>query len=469
MKCMPELFPALLPHKDARELAIDQLHLHTANYTSEPIVAQLLDQMNWPKDDSNLLDPAAGDGSFLGVALKRLLDAQPHLPDDQVASRIEGWEFHPTAAAQARERLARILVEDGRDPARAAALASQIVRNKDFLLEGPAKGKKYSVCAGNPPYARWTRIPEILSVEYRQIVPSYAQSDLMHAFLARVADVLREDGELGWVTADRWLFAAGAASLREVVGKRFSIAHVQRLDPSSAFYRPKYRRAGSPPRVHPVSVILKQKSAGGTPLGRDPIYPGELAYAPAPSCGTLGSIARVRIAPWLGTPGVFLVSSAVAARLPSEHLVPAIDTDDIRDGKLRGYSRYAIATSPGTVPPPEILSHLQREMPRMCARGKHRTTLWLPPERFDRTQLAEPSLLVPRIARSLQPVLVPPGLLPVNHNLSIVTSGAATLSEIEDLLRSPESKRWMEHHAAPLENGYRSLTTRLLRTLPIWT
>lgn len=452
-----------------REAAIEQLHARTAIYTNEPIVAQLLDQLHWPMGDRSLVDSSAGDGAFLGLALKRLLKQQPHLADDEIVARIQGWEIHPVAASHARQRLCDILVGEGRSATRSTVLASRLVHNKDFLLDGPEPGQKYSVCVGNPPYLRFANVPDPLHFEYRQVLPAYAHSDLLHAFLARAADVLEVDGELGWITADRWLFNAAAAALRQEVGKRFSIADVRRLDPSSTFYRPKYRRAGSPPRVHPVSIILKQKAAGSTPLSRDPIYPGEMAYIPPSNSGTLGDIAHVRLCPWLGTAGVFLVDAEVATRLPADHLVPAVDTDDIKDGRLTGHTRFAIATERTQKPPPAILAHLAREMPRMCARGMRTGTPWIPPERFSREDLKQPSLLVPRISRTLRSVRVPAGVLPVNHNLSIVRSGAASLEEIEALLCSPESTRWMEHHAARLENGYRSVTTRLLRTLPVWT
>lgn len=66
------------------------------------------------------------------------------------------------------------------------------------------------------------------------------------------------------------------------------------------------------------------------------------------------------------------------------------------------------------------------------------------------------------------PVRVPPGVLPVNHNLSIVRAGRLSIDELEALLNLPAANDWMRHHAAPLENGYRSLTTRLLRNLPVF-
>jgi len=181
---------------------------------------------------------------------------------------------------------------------------------------------------------------------------------------------------------------------------------------------------------------------------------------------TLGEIAKVTLAPWLGTNGIFVVDEATAAGLPAKHLVPAIDTDDIRDGQLQTPTRYAIRTTPDCLPPPAIMAHLEANLHRMAKRGLRKTP-WLPPESWHKRNLNEPILLVPRIARSLRPVRVPAGILPVNHNLSIVAGDRVTLDEIEELLSSKEAHEWMQAHAARLESGFFSLSTTLLRQIPV--
>lgn len=453
--------------QSSRDAAIDALHAATAIYTCEPIVEQLLDHIRWPAGDRSLVDTSCGDGAFLGKALQRLLGARPDIANAEVRQCLSGWEIHFFAAEQARARLQQILVSHGRRAADARELSRSMVHCADFLTEGPRDGSFHAI-VGNPPYLRFVNVPDPLRSEYVEILPGYAQADLLHSFLDRCASLLAVDGELAMVTADRWLFNAGAARLREVVGQRFGLAHVERLDAGSAFYRPKQRRVGTPPRIHPVAVVLKPFSGSTMPIDRDPISPGEVPYVAARSTQTLADVADVRLAPWIGTPGIFLVDAATASRLPAAYLVPAIDTDDISGGELREPSRRAILTTPCARPPASVLAHLERELPRMCARGRRRSPHWLPPETFYDLDLSRPSLLVPRIAKSLRPVRVPPGMLPINHNLSIVRSGSMSLDEIESLLLSDEANLWMQHHAARLENGYRSLTTRLLRKLPVF-
>lgn len=340
-----------------------------------------------------------------------------------------------------------------------------MVRCADFLTDGPTSGG-YHAIVGNPPYLRFSHVPELLRSEYASILPDYARADLLHSFLDRCAALLHPDGELAMVTADRWLFNEGAARLREVVGQRFGLAHVSRLDAASTFYRPKLRRVNTPPRVHPVAVVLSRAS-DALPVGRDPIYPGEKVGMHAKAGLTLGQVAGVQLAPWLGTPGVFLVDATTAARLPVQHLLPAIDSADIHGGMLMQPKRFAIVTSPGVQPHPVVMAHLQRERPKMCARGQRRAAQWLPPENVHDIDVSGPSLMVPRITRTLRPILVPPGVLTISHNLRIVCTGVMSLTDIEAQLSSPEAASWLLQNAAPLENGFRALTARCLRSFPI--
>lgn len=442
---------------DARSEAIDALHAATAIYTREAVVDDLLDRISWPQGGRKLVDPSCGDGMFLARAMARC-------PDIGAVGQIEGWEIHPAAAAAARARLAAVLVDKGMSAAGARSVAHQVVRNGDFLVDGP-RDRRYHVIAGNPPYLRAAAVPALLRAEYALVTPAHARADLLHAFLDRCAEVLTDDGEVAFVTDDRWLFNVGAAGLRASVGRRLGIDHLQRLDPASAFYRPKHRRAGTPPRIHPVAVVLRGRDRSATTLGGDAVYP-DAADDVGDDGRRLGDIARVRLAPWLGSFGVFVLATAAAAHLPAEMLVPCVDTDDIVDGRLRQPGRVAIRTTPNAEPPRSVMRHLDATLYRMAPRGR-RNPRWLSPESWHHIDLSTPSLLVPRIARSLRPVRVPAGVLPINHNISIVAAGSVDLEEIEAILSSERANAWIRERAARLENGYLSVTTTLLRQLPV--
>jgi SAM-dependent methyltransferase len=356
----------LVPEPGARAAAIELLHARTAIYTAEPVVDDLLDRLDWPTGLRRIVDPSCGDGMFVARALERLL--RLHAPDDSTLMRlVQGWEVHPGACEDARARVAQILMSAGRSVGRARRIARVMIVNRDFLSEGPSVGTADLVVA-NPPYIRKVRVPALLRREYEKYVPDYASHDLLHSFLERCARLLKPGGKIGMVTADRWLFNSGARRLREELGRRVSIRHLARLDAATAFHRPKRRLAGAPPRVHPVAVVLGCVLDGsGRSMTGDAVFPG-VDMGRYAGVRTLGEIAQVRIAPWLGTPGIFVIDVATAARLPSSCLVPAVDTDDIVDGVLRHPVRFAIRTAPGQEPPAAILAHLEANRHRMAGR-----------------------------------------------------------------------------------------------------
>lgn len=447
-----------------RSQAIDALHEATAIYTASPVVERMLARLAWPDAMKRCIDSSCGDGQFLVSALSKALQHKPYT-DDELLQILQGWEIHPIACSIARYRVAATLISFGRGPTLASTLAEKMVHNKDFLTEGPTQPVA-EVIIGNPPYLRWLNVPKLLRDEYEQHVPTHATNDLLHSFLDRCARVLHGDGEIALVTADRWLTNMGAKQLRAELGRhQLGIEYLARLEAGSVFYRPKQKRAGTPARVHPVEIHLRRGHA--IPLTADAIYPG-VDYSVYEGLPTLGDLATVRIAAWLGTPGVFVLSKddAAAAGIPQEYLVPAIDTDDIAGDELTPPTRYAIRTTPDQAPHATIMQHLERTAHKMAARGRG-NKLWLPPERFHNMDLSQPSLLVPRIAKTPRGVLVPPGMLPINHNLSIVTANIQTLTRIKKALSSDLAARWVREHAAPLEGDYFSLTTTLLRKLPL--
>ena len=455
----------------ARAAAIDALHDSTGIYTAEPIVDQLLDMVDWPSGNRTLVDPSCGDGAFLGRALMRLLAAKPGIEAGAIAALLSGWEIHPEAASEARQRVSALMISSGRTHIVAGDIAARIVRTGDFLLEGP-RTPSFHVIAANPPYLRYTNLRQPLRSDYEREMPDYAQADMLHSFIDRCATTLHADGEIVMVTSDRWLANQNAARLREVIGQTWGIAHLERLDCASAFYRSKVRKQGTPPRIHPIAICLQRAARGITPMTREAIYPDASAL-PLPADGrTLESIAKVILAPWIGTPGIFMVDAATAAErgLPQHHLVPAIDTDDIKGGVLsldESRRRFVIRADRDEEPCEQVLELLDERLPRMSPRGR-RFPRWLTPERIDKHDLSRPCLLVPRIARTLKPIRVPAGILPTDHNLSIVSAGDASLDTIEAALCHPLSQRWMEERASRLEGGFYSITTKLLRTLPVW-
>lgn len=144
-----------------------------------------------------------------------------------------------------------------------------------------------------------------------------------------------------------------------------------------------------------------------------------------------------------------------------------MDTDDIRNGEVVVGRKFAIRTFPGKEPPEVIQNHLRAAMYRLCVTSKHKDW-WMPPETFNRVDLSTETLLVPRISVDLKAVRLPAGVLPVNHNLSVVSKkGGVGLDDLEKIITCQKSQDWFKSHAPKLENGFRSMITTMLRQLPI--
>lgn len=443
---------------------VELIHNHTALYTKNPIVEKLLDQINWPRYGGLLLDPGCGDGAFLVAALQRLNPSR-NTPSD-VTQRLIGCEFHPGAARDARKNIADHLIENGWSESVALNTAANVVHIRDFLKDG-CPAPTVNVIAGNPPYMRFAKLGKYHKDLYQSIVPDYAQGDLLFAFLGKVADILHPDGVIAAVTSDRWLSNEGTSKLRAQIGETLGISHLERLDGSSAFYQPKTRRKGTPPRVHPVALVLSHAASAPIPMTAAPVNIGD-PHAIRYTGPTLQDIATIKLAPWLGSDGIFTVDAATAKRLPKEFLVPCVNAKglDMKNRCLREISQWAIRTCPEISPPKIILDHIDANYSRMSKRGR-RTPRWVPPEPFaNRYPLEQESILIPRIAKTICPIRLPAGIVPTNHQISVITH-PTDLDRIEQILLSDDAHQWLKANVPAIDNGYYNIRTGLIKTLPV--
>jgi hypothetical protein len=450
---------------DQRQFDIAAIWQATGVYTAVPEIEALLDRLGWPVQGDRLLDPGAGNGGFLVAALARLDLAR----DDaaEAVRRVRGFEFYSAAVSDARRAVRGHLMGRGWSPQAAAQAAQAMVEERDYLLD-PVPAGEWDMIAANPPYWRLANLPGAYRIDYEAAVAPYARADMLYAYLARSADIVAAGGWIGLITADRWLLNSGAAELRRRLGSRYRVRDLLRLDPESAYYVPKDRRRGTPPRVQPVSLILTTGDDGRPLDGR----PFRLAELPEVDGIPLPEIAEIRLAPWLGPDGIFLVSKT--DKLPAFEvdsagtctvlLVPAVEPEDIHGDVIGPPRRWALATTEAE-PPAMILAHLDVTLPRMPAGGR-RTVRWLPPETFTgRLPLPHDAVLIPRIAKRLKAVVLPAGYLPVNHQLVVVCG--LPPATIIGMLNDPAVQAQADALALRVEGGYASYTATLLRELVI--
>ncbi len=449
---------------DVRDASVDEIHARTAIYTATPVVARMLDRIGWPHDfNGALLDPSCGDGSFLIEALSRL---PLSVNDSRTALRVRGWEIHPGAVGICRQRLVEFFVNRGWGGDLAFSTAAQMVTHADFLTDGPQE-TKFDVIAGNPPYLRFTHLPEYFRNLYRDKLPLYCQGDLLNAFLHQCVSMMPTDGVISIVSADRWLFNEGCNELRERLGEHVGVDYVGRLDVNSAFYRPKLRRAGTPPRIHPVEVVLRPRATAARQLTAAPVaIDGEKT---APAGPTLDDIAFVHLAPYVGTDGVFTVDTSTAAKLRAAgaDLVPLAHPRDadLATDILGPVQRWGIRTSKDVEPTGAVAEHIQAnraKLPDRCKRG----SWWMPVESLS-GDVSVPCILIPKICRKIRAIDVPAGRLPFDHHLVVRPKPGHTLAEIKAVVLSEQANAWLRLNGARLENDYFQIRTRCFRTMPV--
>ena len=450
---------------DQRDFDIAAIWQATGVYTTIPEIEALLDRLDWPAQGDRLLDPGAGNGGFLVAALARVDLARDDVAE--AARRVRGFEFYPAAVSDARRAVSGHLLARGWSPQAASQAAQAIVEERDYLLD-PVPAGEWDVIAANPPYWRLANLPGAYRIDYEAAVAPYARPDMLYAYLARSADIVAPGGRIGLITADRWLLNSGAAELRRRLGSRYRVRDLLRLDPESAYYLPKDRRRGTPPRVHPVSLILTTGD-DGRPLDARPF---RLAELPEVDGIPLSEIAEIRLAPWLGPDGIFLVSKT--EKLPAFEvdsagtctvlLVPAVEPEDIHGDVIGPPRRWALVTTEAK-PPAAVLAHLDATLHRMPSRGR-RNIRWLPPETFTgRLPLPHDAVLIPRIAKRLKAIVLPAGCVPVNHQLVVVCG--LPPATIIGMLNDPAVQAQADALALRVEGGYASYTATLLRQLII--
>lgn len=452
---------------DPRSSAVDALHYATAFYTAAPVVNDLLKRINWPSRPGRLLDPSSGDGSFLICALTTLEFA---VDDVDAVQRVRGYEIHPEAVRESRERIVQHLVSRGWTHSIAEVAALKMVRERDFLIIEPDE-IGFSIIVGNPPFLRFGRMPDYFRDLYRKIVPSYARADILYSFLDRCCEMLPPDGVIALVTSDRWTMNLCTAELRAKMGRRLGISHLARLDETTCFYQAKCRRKNTPPRVHPIAVILESAGENAVPITDESLILNDkgLDRDQSKALLTLRDIATVRLGPYMGSPGTFVVDKDVADKLTGARLVPVVGPNEIPPDRdiLLPTRRFAIITG-AEEPTGPVADHLRRVFPLMPGRCRARGIYWRPYEPMN-LALTGPRLLVPRIAKRIRVIDIPDGIAPIDHNISVVALNGADIETIRSVLLSQEANEWIRNNARRIENGYLDISCTLLRRLPVPT
>ena len=214
---------------------------HGEVFTRRWVVELILDLVGYTpdRDLTSLVavEPSCGTGAFLGPMTERLL-ASCAVHDRPVADAVRAIRAYDLLASNveaARKTVVAALVDLELSDDQATALAQAWVSQGDFLLHEHDIGSADFV-VGNPPYIRLESVPAARSAAYRRECSTMrGRSDIFIGFIETGLRLLRDEGALGFIVADRWMHNQYGAGLRAFISENFAVETVVEMHDVDAF------------------------------------------------------------------------------------------------------------------------------------------------------------------------------------------------------------------------------------------
>ena len=488
-------------------------------FTRRWVVELILDLARYrPEDDlatKRVLEPSCGDGAFLGPIVDRLIaSAEVHSRrPSELASAIVALDLSELNVERARKFATSRLVDFGLRHADAERLAKGWIRHGDFLLDADIEPADFVI--GNPPYIRLENVPAARTAAYRAACPTMrGRSDVYVGFIERGLRLLREDGVLGFIVADRWMHNQYGASLRRLVSDSFSVDAVLEMhdvdafeDEVSAYPAVTIIRRGAQEhavlattdrRFGPDSAETLQKwtnsgraqsiTRTGFQAARldgwfagDELWPSgdpkrlamvrhlEQHFEPLQSVRTC---TRVGIGVATGSDSVYVTRNR--AGVEPDRLLPLVTSGDITSGAIEWSGTYLVNPwHEGELVDlksyPLLAQYLRGNesgLRRRHIAEKRPATWYRTIDRVSPTLLETPKLLLPDIKASSHPVLDDGRFYP-HHNLYFVTSDGWDLEVLGGLLLSEVANLFVGAYCVKMRGGCYRFQAQYIRRIRV--
>ena len=221
------------------------LILDLVGYTSDRDLASLV-----------LVEPSCGTGAFLVPIVERLLESSKRHAHDphSLAPALRAFDLLDANAERARKAVSDALEKCGVLRDVSEALARDWVTTGDFLLHDHDLAAA-DVVVGNPPYVRLESVSRPVMDAYRRLCSTMrGRSDLYVGFIERGLELLKPDGVLGYICADRWMRNQYGADLRALIGGSYAVDMVITMHDVDAFE--------DDVSAYPAVVVLRNKVQG---------------------------------------------------------------------------------------------------------------------------------------------------------------------------------------------------------------
>ena len=226
---------------DPHVFQIDEAGEHGEVFTRRWVVELILDLSGFTVDRDLggmvAVEPSCGSGAFLAPMTERLIEScRIHdRPLADIRAALRAFDLLPANAELAQKAVAGALIEAGLDDVEAKSIAAECVSCGDFLLASHGEDVADFVL-GNPPYIRLEDVPSARSAAYRRACPTMrGRSDIFVGFIEMGLRILKPEGVLGFIVADRWMHNQYGADLRRLVSSSYAVDAVVSMHDVDAF------------------------------------------------------------------------------------------------------------------------------------------------------------------------------------------------------------------------------------------
>ena len=492
-----------------------------AIYTRRWVVELLLDLSGYTEDkplgELVAVEPACGDGAFLGPMVERLSSSLRMSGKDlaSASSAIRAFDLQPGNVEKSRAVVATTLLANGWTGDEATATATSWVQHNDFLL-GPPSDQSADFVLGNPPYIRLEDVSPARSAAYRSACPTMGgRADIYVGFFEIGLRILREGGSLGYICADRWMRNQYGRQLRAFVSSGFAMDAVVHMhdvdafeDPVSAYPAITVLRRGrqngalvastdssfgeeGAQQLLSISNGTSQRSsiAGARATRLRGWFEGEHAWPDAsperikllrqleadfPPLEDAATGTRIGIGVASGADRVFITTNEELAE--PERMLPLLLASDVADGSPKWSGHFLVnpwrEDGSGLVDLEDwprfhayLESHAELVKGRNCVKNRpeswHRTI-----DRVAPVLTHQAKLVFPDIKASIHPVLDEGNFYP-HHNLYWATSSGWDLEVLGGILLSRVAQMFIEAYAVRMRGGYLRFQAQYLRTIRV--
>lgn len=491
-------------------------------YTRRWVVDLMLDLAGYTPDKDlqqlTIVEPAAGDGSFVEAIVERLLESS-HVHNRKIedtCASIVAYELDTHSVETCRVLVIDVLTSKGVSENVAASLAIQWVRSGDYLLDCECD-LQADVVVGNPPYIRLEDVVPEKATQYRKRYSTMiGRADLYVAFFEAALNQLKPHGCCAYICADRWMLNQYGAQLRRLVTSRFAVDTVIELHKADAFksdvsaypaitvIRKQSQQSAVVARAGAMSFsdgstqlrsVLDDARSSSSVVNRDGVRAASIAewfrgdepwpcYNPERLAllkhleaefyplDSQGSGTRSSIGVASGADKIFLTTDANLVE--PERLLPMALARDIRSGHLTWSGTYLINpwNGHGLVP----LDRYPRMQQQFMAhedvlRGRHvgkkNPHAWYRTiDRVDPALLGKTKLYIADIKDRLNPVLDTGTTYP-HHNLYYIHSVGWDHEVLGGLLLSDVAQFFVECYGVRMRGGYLRFQAQYLRRIRV--